>query len=123
MGVCRLANWEKEELKKLYNYCCAWCGVTTDAGIRGCQSLACDHVETAYAGGSDVSFNNFQILCGRCNSIKGAYSLDQLLPRQPCYNLIEIERKQYIFKTYIMPMRRLSPEGMDYPRNKKKRST
>ena len=123
MGVCRLAQWEKEELKKLYNYCCAWCGVTTDAGIRGSQYLAGDHVETAYAGGSNYDFNNYQILCGKCNSVKGQYSLDKLPPRQPCYNLIEIEKKQYIFQYKIMPLRRLSPEGMDYPRNKKKCST
>ena len=117
MGTVRLKQNSKRAIRALYNDCCAWCGVTEDADIRGCR-LAFDHIETAFVGGSDYNSSNFQILCCRCNSIKGAYSLDKLPPREPCFDILQIQKKQYIFKTKIMPLRRLSAESMDYPRRK-----
>jgi len=89
-----------------YNYCCAWCGIL-DYGETYTEQLCLDHVETQATGGSD-EYKNIQVLCRRCNSIKGAYTLPKLPPRQPAANLKEAIQAQERLKTRIMPARRRS---------------
>ena len=108
-------------LREKYNYCCAWCGDDRDGGYDAegyfnfSSQLCVDHVKTRYTGGSDYDSNNFQILCRRCNSIKGAYCLPKLNPRLPETDPAKILTAQTRFKNRIMPSRRCSSEGADYP--------
>ena len=57
-----------------YNNCCAWCGSQYD--------LCLDHVQTQATGGADT-FDNLQVLCRRCNSIKNMWTMPKLPPRDP----------------------------------------
>ncbi len=105
-----------EDLKEKYNYCCAWCGDNRNER-RGVSTLCVDHVQSSYSGGSDYDPENFQILCRRCNSIKGRKSLDKLPPRFPELDLEKCLKIQEKLKYEIMPARRDSAtNGMDYPR-------
>ena len=104
------------ELKEIYNWCCAWCGDARNARHRGAASQLCvDHVHSSYSGGSQHDPENFQILCRRCNSIKGAYTLPRLAPRQPAVSAYAVLARQEYLKHRIMPSRRLNAEGPDYP--------
>ena len=103
-------------LKEKYNWCCAWCGNAENLRYRGHASQLCvDHVHSSYSGGSQYDSENFQILCRRCNSIKGAYSLPRLKPRLPEVDPEKVLAAQERFKNRIMPSRRWSNEGPDYP--------
>tara|TARA_E500000331_G_C16928349_1_gene570847 strand:+ start:165 stop:602 length:438 start_codon:yes stop_codon:yes gene_type:complete len=105
-----------DELKDYYNRCCAWCGDSRNSK-RGGTTLCVDHVQTRYSGGSDYERENFQILCRRCNSIKGRVSLDALPPRLPETDLDVILAKQEKLKQEIMPARRRTRDaGLGYPR-------
>ena len=80
-----------------YNHCCAWCGSQYD--------LCLDHVQTQATGGADT-FDNLQVLCRRCNSIKNMWTLRKLPPRDPQTDARKIRRRQDILKHKIMPRRR-----------------
>ena len=80
-----------------YNNCCAWCGSTWD--------LCLDHIDTQACGGSD-SADNLQILCRRCNSIKGPYCMPALKPRLPQLDDDKCYRRQNWLKFKVMPARR-----------------
>jgi len=109
------------KLKEKYNWCCAWCGDDRDGGYNAkgyfnfSSQLCVDHVHSSYSGGSQYDSENFQILCRRCNSIKGAYSLPRLKPRLPEVDPEKVLAAQERFKNRIMPSRRWSSEGPDYP--------
>jgi 5-methylcytosine-specific restriction endonuclease McrA len=91
---------------KIYNHCCAWCGIL-DYGIYSSEELCLDHIKPQMIGGGD-GIENLQILCRRCNSIKGPYYLPKLPPRMPAANLAEAVAAQEKLKRKIMPARRRS---------------
>ncbi len=104
----------RERLKARYNWCCAWCG--DERNVEWTRSTLCiDHVQTRFSGGSDYDYNNFQVLCRRCNAIKGAYCLPKLEPRMPETDLDVVFAKQEKLRVDIMQARRRSSEGLDYP--------
>ena len=105
-----------DDLKEKYNRWCAWCGDSRN-NKRGVSTLCVDHVQSRYSGGSDYDPENFQVLCRRCNSIKGQKSLDKLHPRLPELDFEKCLKAQEKLKHEIMPARRGSrTDGMDYPR-------
>jgi len=99
---------------KEYNYCCAWCGIE-DWGHTYREQLCLDHVKTQMTGGSDER-QNLQVLCRRCNSIKGGYTLPKLPPRLPAADLNEAFTRQKKLKERIMPARRRTLENDYRPR-------
>ena len=107
--MCKRYQQYRPTVLKTYNNCCAWCGIESwgaASNARG-DDLCLDHVKTQYTGGSDA-LENLQLLCRRCNSIKGEYTLPKLPPRMPAPTLAEALAAQEKLKTRIMPMRRKS---------------
>ncbi len=95
-----------------YNHCCAWCG-----GDGSRYVLCLDHIDTQACGGSD-SADNLQILCLRCNAIKGPYCMPPLKPRQPQPDLAKQRRRQDWLKYKVMPARRRGYWDVHTPRAK-----
>ena len=93
-----------------YNNCCAWCGSQYD--------LCLDHVQTQATGGADT-FDNLQVLCRRCNSIKNMWTMPQLPPRDPQTDARKIRRRQDVLKYKIMPKRRRTGPHNHVPRGTK----
>jgi hypothetical protein len=98
-----------------YNNCCAHCGGGSITPRTHREVLCLDHVQTQATGGGD-EFDNFQVLCMRCNTIKGPYVLPKLPPRQPAANFEEAYAMQEKFKHRIMPARRRSGWDQHIPR-------
>lgn len=63
-----------EKVKRIYNYRCAYCGVSGELqGLLPSMSesfLTPDHIVPQSIGGKNVS-TNIQPLCWKCNSEKG----------------------------------------------------
>ena len=115
MGAFEMSYQHHRNAKlREYNNCCAHCGIE-DWGKTYREMLCLDHVQTQATGGGD-QFDNLQVLCMRCNSIKGAYSLPKLPPRQPAANLEEAYAAQKKLKHRIMPARRCSDWNEHIPR-------
>lgn len=62
----------KERLVKDYGEKCNGCGVEFEA-----RNLQIDHIIPRAKGGGDY-YENYQLLCGNCNSIKGARPMEYL---------------------------------------------
>lgn len=58
------------KMKELFNNTCVRC-----EGKSGLVNLERDHIKPRYQGGDD-SVKNMQPLCAKCNSSKGAESID-----------------------------------------------
>ena len=112
--MCKRYQQYRPNVLKAYNNCCAWCGIE-DWGKTFTEQLCLDHVETQMTGGSDA-LENLQLLCRRCNSIKGGYTLPKLPPRMPAATLEEAKALQEKLKTRIMPARRRTSERDYRPR-------
>jgi hypothetical protein len=112
----QIARWHN--LRGIYNYCCAYCGATDGQVIylgnwnsSGRTLILCvDHVQTQYNGGS-CNIENLQILCNRCNGIKGEYYLPKLEPRQPEYSMLQIIRSQIELQSTMGRRRRTLPDN------------
>ena len=93
-----------------YNNCCAGCGSQYD--------LCLDHVQTQATGGADT-FDNLQVLCRRCKSIKNMWTMPKLPPRDPQTDNGKIWKKQQVLKNKIMPLRRRTGPHNHVPRGTK----
>jgi 5-methylcytosine-specific restriction endonuclease McrA len=90
-----------------YNHCCAWCGSQHD--------LCLDHVQTQATGGADT-FDNLQVLCRPCNSIKNKWTMPKLPPRDPQTDNKKIRQLRDVLRYKIMPRRRQTAPNNHVPR-------
>ncbi|MCL2742356.1 MAG: HNH endonuclease [Planctomycetaceae bacterium] len=78
----------KQRLYKEQNGKCNACGVEFEI-----RNLVIDHIQPSSKGGGDY-YENYQLLCGSCNSIKGARPME--------YLRMKIETRERMMKTKII---------------------
>jgi hypothetical protein len=68
---------QREALRRLYNFCCGYCGVSeVDSGAE----LTVDHFQPHSQGGTDA-VGNLVYCCHACNAYKGNYYQPKALER------------------------------------------
>ncbi|MCL2745285.1 MAG: HNH endonuclease, partial [Planctomycetaceae bacterium] len=78
----------KQRLYREQNGKCNACGVEFEI-----RNLVIDHIQPSSKGGGDY-YENYQLLCGSCNSIKGARPME--------YLRMKIETRERMMKTKII---------------------